>query len=128
MVKWKRPTGQPHLHFKDVCNCDLQALGINTNIWEMAATDRDAWRHTVKLGLSQHEDNRRVKAEKKSLRKKTVCLAIRPTTAFSCSRCGRDCHFRIGLHSYNRRCTTGANLWSLETERCHNNIITTGQR
>ena len=43
----KRPTGQLQL-----CKRDLQALGINTDSWEVTATDRDAWRHTVKVGLS----------------------------------------------------------------------------
>ena len=52
----KRPTGQPQLHFKDICKRDLQVLDINTDFWEMAAIDRDAWRHTVKLGLSQYEE------------------------------------------------------------------------
>ena len=60
----------------------------------------------------------RVKGEEKRLRKKTVCLASRPTTAFTCSKYDRDCHSRIGLHSHNRRCTMGANLWSFETDRC----------
>ena len=36
----------PKLRFKDVCKRDLQALGINTDSWEVAATDRDAWRHS----------------------------------------------------------------------------------
>ena len=38
----KRPTQQPQLCFKDVCKRDLQALGINTDPWKVAATDRDA--------------------------------------------------------------------------------------
>ena len=75
----KRPTGR--LRFKDICKRDLQALVINTNSWEVAATERDAWRQTVKL--SQYEETQCVKAEKKRLCKKTVCLASRPTTAFS---------------------------------------------
>ena len=29
----------------------MQALGVNTDSWEVTATDRDAWRHTVKVGL-----------------------------------------------------------------------------
>ena len=45
---------------------DLQALGINTDSWEVTATDRDAWRHTVKVGLSQYEEIQRVKVEEKS--------------------------------------------------------------
>ena len=73
----------------------------------------DAWRHTVKVGLSQYEETQRLKAEEKRLHKKTVCLASRPTTAFTCSKCDRDCHSRIGLHSHNRHCKMGANLWSL---------------
>ena len=59
-----------------------------------------------------------VQAEEKRLHKKTVCLASRPTTPFTCSKCDRDCHSRIGLHSHNRRCKMGANLWSFETDRC----------
>ena len=93
-------------------------IGINTDSWEDTATDRDAWRHTVKLGLSQYEETQRVKAEDKRLHKKTVCLASRPTTAFTCSKCDRDCHSRICLYSRNRRCKMGANLWSFETDRC----------
>ena len=74
--------------------------------WEVTATDRDAWRHTVKLGLSQYEETQRVKEEKK-LHKKTACLASRPTTAFSCSKCGRVCHSQIGLHSHKQMLYNG---------------------
>ena len=114
----KRPTGRPQLRFMDVCKRDVQAFGINTDSWEGTAADRDAWRHTVKLRLSQYEETQLVKAEEKKLHKKTVCLARRPTTAFTCSKCGRDYHSRTGLHSHNRRCTIGEHLWSLKTDRC----------
>ena len=66
----KRPTGRPQLRFKDVCKRDLQALGINTDFWEVTATYRDAWRQAVKGGLSQYEETQRVKAEEKRFRKK----------------------------------------------------------
>ena len=66
----KRPTGRPQLRFKR----DLQALGINTDSWEVTATDRDAWTYTIKLGLSQYEGTQRVKAEEKRFRKKTVVI------------------------------------------------------
>ena len=79
---------------------------------------RQRWRHTIKVGLSQYEETQRVNAEEKRLHKKTACLANRPTTPFTCSKCDMDCHSRIGLHSHNRRCTMGANLWSFETDRC----------
>ena len=67
LVTGKRATGQSQLHFKDICKQDLQTLGINTDVWEVTATDRNAWRHTVKLGLSQYEETQRVKAEEKRL-------------------------------------------------------------
>ena len=35
---------------KDVCKRHIQALGINKDSWEVTATDRNAWRHTVKWG------------------------------------------------------------------------------
>ena len=38
----KRPTGRPQLRFKDESKRDLQALSINTDFWEVTATDRDA--------------------------------------------------------------------------------------
>ena len=118
MANWRQGKDQEDdPSFKAVCKQDLQALGINTDFWEVTATDRDPWRHTVKLGLSQFEQTR-VKAEDERLHKKTACLANRPTTVFICFKCGRDCHSRIGLHSHNRRCTMGANLWSFETDRC----------
>ena len=60
----------------------------------------------------------RLKVEETRLHKKTACLANRPTTPFTCSKCGRDCHFRIGFQSHNRRCKMGANLCSFETDRC----------
>ena len=36
---------------------------INTDSWEVTATDRDAWRHTVKVGLSQYKETQQVKVE-----------------------------------------------------------------
>ena len=66
----KRPTGQPQLRFKDVCKRDLQALGISTDSWEVTATDINAWRHTVELGLLQYEETQQVKAGERSLHKR----------------------------------------------------------
>ena len=63
----KRPT---ELCFKNICKYDFQALCISTDVWEVAAKDRDAWKHTVKLGLSQYEETQQVKAEKKRLHKR----------------------------------------------------------
>ena len=84
---------------------------LNTDFWEVTSTNRDAWRHSVKLDLSQYEETLRVKAEEKRLPKKTLCLTSRPTTSFTFSKCDKDCFFHIGLRSHNRR-------WSFETDRC----------
>ena len=70
LAKGKIPTGRPQLRFKDVCKRDLHALGINIDSWEVTATDINAWRHTVKLGLSQYQETQRIKAEEKRLHEK----------------------------------------------------------
>ena len=114
IVNWQWGKDQrPQQHFKDVCKWDLQALGINTDCWEVTATDRDAWRHIVKVGLSQYEETQRVKAEEERIRKKTVCLASRPTTAFTCSKCDRNCHSRIGLHSHKTDAAKWVQMYGL---------------
>ena len=71
-----------------------------------------------KSGVITIRRNTASKNGRERLHKKTVCLASRPTSAFTCFKCGRNCHSRIGLHSHNRRCTMGANLWFFETDRC----------
>ena len=62
LVTGKRPTGRPQLRFKEVCKQDLQELGINTDSWEVTATDSAAWRHPGKVGLSQYEETQQLKA------------------------------------------------------------------
>ena len=37
----KRRTGRPQPRFKDVCKQDLQALGINTDSWEVTEMPGD---------------------------------------------------------------------------------------
>ena len=63
--------------------------------------------HSKSGVLSQYEETHRVKAAEKRIRKKTVCLASRPTTAFTCSKCDRDCHSWIGLHSHKQTLQNG---------------------
>ena len=68
----KKSTGQSQLRFEDVCKRDLQALGIHTDVWQVVATNRHAWRYTVTLGMSQYEETQRVKAGEKRLQKMTL--------------------------------------------------------
>ena len=58
MATEKRPTGRPQLRFKALCKRDLQALSINADSWKVTATDRAAWRHTVKWGYYNMKKHR----------------------------------------------------------------------
>ena len=97
-----RPPGTWHKHRFLGSYCHRQRC-LNTHSKTGAIT---VWRNTT------------VKVGEKRLCKKTICLASRPTTAFTCSKCDRDCHSKIGLHSHKRCCTMGANLWSFGNDRC----------
>ena len=73
MVNWQQGKDQqddPNYASRTHAKRDLWTLGINTDSLEVTATDRDAWRHTVKVGLSQYEETQRVKAEEKMLLKR----------------------------------------------------------
>ena len=85
---------------------------------------------TVKLGLSQYEETQRAKAEEKGFAKR-LCLASRPITAFTCSKCGKDCHSRIGLHShkqtlYNGRKSTVSLDWQMPMTYLLKNLPASG--
>ena len=57
MVNWQQGKDQlddPNYASRTYAS-ETSALGINTGSWEVTATDRDAWRHTEKLGLLQYE-------------------------------------------------------------------------
>ena len=97
----------PKLRFKDICKRDLQALGINTDSLGSYCHRQRCLETHSKSGIITIWRNTASKAEEKRLYKKTVCLASRPTTSFTCPMCDRDCHSRIGLHSHNRCCTMG---------------------
>ena len=107
LASGKRPTGRPQLRLKDVCKRDLKALAINPNGWEAAAADRDTWRCQVKHSLAQYERDLTRQAGEKHQRRKQRASAYFPASVFTCARCGRDCHSRIGLHSQSRsgRCS-----------------------
>ena len=105
LVQGKRPTSRPQLRFKDVCKRDLKALNIDQNNWEATALKRSAWRQTVQKGLSKFEETLAQQHEEKRLRRKAAAQADRPASDFICALCHRDCHSRVGLASYTRRCT-----------------------
>ena len=96
-----RATGRPLLRFKDVCKRDLKSADIDTHTWEILAQNRNAWRQTIKSGITT-ADTKRINtwSEKRERRKATATLQ-QPTT-FICIMCSKDCHSRIGLLSHNR--------------------------
>ena len=99
LVTGKRPSGHPQLRYKDTRKRDL-----NTDTWETAAADRSTWKQEVHKGLSRFEENLTQKAEERRSRRKTWLHADRPATTFTCGKCHRERHSRIGLLGHTRRC------------------------
>ena len=106
LAQGKRPTGRPQLPYKDVCKRGLKAMNIDLTTWEAVASDRTAWKQTVKKGLSSFEHSLTQQAKVKRKRRKARSQAERPATDFTCVQCGRDSHSRVGLssHTRSRRC------------------------
>ena len=104
LVEGKRPTGRPLLRYRDVCKKDMKACSIDFTTWESLAGDRSSWRSAVRCGVKKSEEARNAAlAEKRTTRKTAVDQPQQPTNHI-CSRCGRDCHSRIGLFSHSSRC------------------------
>ena len=97
-----RPTGRPHLRFKDVCKRDMKAASIDPNTWECSADNRKCWRATVREGMKRAELSRNNQLAEKRARRKAA--SDTGSTSFVCPNCLRDCHSRVGLHSHSRRC------------------------
>ena len=47
----KRPQAHPQLRYKDICERDMKALDINTEIWEDTAANSNSWRCLLKTLL-----------------------------------------------------------------------------
>ena len=101
----KRPTGRPHLRYKDVCKRDLKAMSIDEKTWEVAAQDRKIWKQTVSIGLSKFEEGVHERHEALRSKRKSAQQDQRPSSHHVCCLCQRDCHSKIGLFSHARRCT-----------------------
>ena len=108
LVKGERNRGRPILRYRDVCKRDLKALDIDPSSWEKIASDRDAWKYTLKRQLPKGEDKWNSKVAVKRARRKekakTSTFPQEPTT-FICQNCSRDCKARIGLLSHSKKCS-----------------------
>ena len=81
-----RPTGRPHLRYKDVCKRYLKECQIDVLSWERLAEDRALWRLAVRKGVHVGEDARnKILTEKRARQKKRECQPQQPST-FICAR------------------------------------------
>ena len=103
LASGKRSIGRPQLRYKDVCKRDMKALDINTKNWEEVAADRSKWRSVLHKQLKSGEEKILTTANEKRAKRKARTAAATPTS-HTCSKCGRDCHSRIGLTSHSRCC------------------------
>ena len=91
------------------CKRDLKALDIDVDSWETLASDRVAWKRTLKSQLPIGEAKWKEKCAEKRARRKANAAANevpQPASPFICPNCARDCKARIGLFSHLRRCTS----------------------
>ena len=101
-----RPTGRPHLRFKDVCKRDMKLADIDPNTWESAADNRQLWRATVSEGTKRAETKRNDQLADKRARRKARAASVSAPTSYTCVKCSRDCHSRVGFYSHSRRCNS----------------------
>ena len=105
LAEGTRPSGRPHLRYKDICKRDLVALDIGLDTWETTARDRDEWRHAITESLLGFETKLHAHSELKRAQKKARMDQNQGLTSqFICGKCGRDCKSRIGHYSHSRRC------------------------
>ena len=106
LKKGTRPRGRPKLRFKDICKRDMKALHTNIDTWETMTTNREAWKHTVQIGLNSHEEALRQKSEAMRLQRKSrnQAVDVLQPTKYVCDTCSKDCHSRVGIASHKRRC------------------------
>ena len=92
LVSGTRSTGRPY--------------DIDTNSWETAAGDRGHWRLIVRNGIRKAEHKRSTPLAEKTDQRKQRCRKPAPfqPMTFTCSKCSRDCHARVGLLNHTKRC------------------------
>ena len=106
-----RGKGRPQLRYKDVCKRDMKALEIDETSWEGVASDRVAWRRTLRSQLVHGEGKLKADAAAKRARRKernqlkADGVPQNQSSSFICEYCGRDCKARIGLHSHRKSCS-----------------------
>ncbi|XP_046978621.1 uncharacterized protein LOC124544203 [Vanessa cardui] len=102
----KRNVGRPLLRFKDCVKRDLTSFGIEHREWEKLAEDRDRRKLRIAQGVQLHDTAWFEKlATKRAKQQDSDNMPAGASVAlYACSRCGRSCRSRIGLHSHQRKC------------------------
>ena len=101
----KRNQGGQQKRFKDNLKHNLKQCAISTEDWEVQASNRPGWRHTINIGAAyceqqRKEHNERLQAARK-VRQQAVDTA--PTSLdLRCPICLRTCFSRIRLYSHRR--------------------------
>ena len=94
-----RPARRPKLRYVDVCNRDMNTIGLAVENLEVVAADREGWNSSSKALLEEGEWKIRMEAIEKRERRKVAEVALQ-SSDFVCPSCGHLCHFRSGLFSH----------------------------
>ena len=97
-----RTRRRPKLRFKDVIQNDMKHIGLHTNTWEEASSERLKWRARLSHHLRKGEEKLRLTRDARRQKRKVAPDQLQ-TSVFTCINCGRRCLSRIGLHRHRQR-------------------------
>ena len=97
-----RSSGRPLLRYKDQLKATFKSAEIDPESWEVTASSRPLWRHTIKAGTDLFESSRRAKEEEKRQLRQQRRTAPQPPPSLQCPHCPRLFRARIGLASHIR--------------------------
>ncbi|XDV13285.1 hypothetical protein PO909_001723 [Leuciscus waleckii] len=103
LAESSRLTGRPRLCYKDICKKDMKLSDINVGTWESRAEDRSTWQLGVRQGIQKAEETKNKNLAANRVRRKEKQLQPQQALSFTCRKCHRDCHSRVGLYSHSCR-------------------------
>ena len=102
LAEGKRAVGRPKLRFKDICKNSMEDFSIDCNDWENLASDRSAWRSSLRTAAKNYDN---VLLNKLIQKRQTRKDGGQNNTSLICSHCGRICKSMIGRISHERSCS-----------------------
>ena len=99
-----RAAGGQKKRFKGQLNSNLKSCNIDPNQLEELASDRPAWRSTIKQGIEIFEENRTAARNLRRARRHEYQARDPPSpgNGIPCPTCGRHCASEFGLRSHQR--------------------------